>query len=161
SKQNDDTIKLKLLSDAYPGLFVKKQKILGNFIKRYPSSPISAYEFNEFAGDERIDIAIVEPIYNFIAESIKNHPLVKKVAERMALNKRTMPGANAIEFSQIDTAGNVIKFSSLKGKYVLIDFWAGWCVPCREQNPHLRDVYEKYKKDSFEILGVSLDGERK
>ena len=67
----------------------------------------------------------------------------------------------AIGFSQSDTSGKPVKLSSFRGKYLLIDFWAGWCMPCRAENPLLAKLYDQYKSKGLDILGVSLDGERK
>src|SRR5690606_3366818 len=66
-------------------------------------------------------------------------------------------GSLAPEFSQADTAGKVVSLKDFKGKYLLIDFWASWCGPCRAENPNLVKAYERYKDRNFEILGVSLD----
>ena len=69
-------------------------------------------------------------------------------------------GQQAPEIALSDTAGNVIKLSSLQGKVVLIDFWASWCGPCRASIPSVIKLYNKFKGDSFEILGVSIDSKR-
>lgn len=63
----------------------------------------------------------------------------------------------APEVSLKDTSGQIIKLSSLKGKVVLIDFWASWCGPCRRANKHLKKLYEKYKDHGFEIFSISTD----
>jgi len=68
-----------------------------------------------------------------------------------------MVGKQAIDFTQPDANGNTISLSSFKGKYVLVDFWASWCAPCRKESPNLVKAYEKYRSKNFEILGVSLD----
>ena len=57
----------------------------------------------------------------------------------------------------ISTAGKSFELTSLRGKYVLIDFWASWCVPCRAENPNVKRAYEKYKANAFEVVAVSLD----
>jgi len=159
--KKDTEAKGKLLNEGYPALFKEKQKILGAFIKKYPASLISAYKLSEFAGDGEMDLATVEPVYDLLDTVLKKHPLVISVAERISINKRTAPGMHAIEFMQTDTSGKPVSLSSFRGKYLLIDFWAGWCAPCRAENPLLIKMYDRYKNKGFEILGVSLDGERK
>jgi peroxiredoxin len=66
----------------------------------------------------------------------------------------------APEFSLPDVNGKTITLSSFKGKYVLVDFWASWCLPCRKENPNVVQAYNKYKNKNFTILGVSLDKEK-
>jgi peroxiredoxin len=67
-------------------------------------------------------------------------------------------GTKAPDFTQNDTLGKPVSLSSFKGKYVLLDFWASWCAPCRAENPNVVNAYQKYKDKGFTVLGVSLDG---
>ncbi len=151
----------RLVNEEYPALFRVKQSVLENFIRNHPSSLISAAYFEEFAGDGEMDLTIVEPVFDLLDNKIKNHAEVQKVARLIDINKIIAPGMSAIEFSQSDTSGKNISLTSFRGKYLLIDFWAGWCVPCRAENPLLVKLYNQYRNKGFEIIGVSLDGERK
>lgn len=157
----DARLKDQLLNEGYPRLYEKRQLELGKFIRKYPASLISAVKFGEFAGDDRINLEIVVPVYELLDDKLKNHPLLMHIVKRIEINKKTKPGMEAPQFSQTDTSGNLVSLGSFRGKYLLIDFWAGWCMPCRAENPHLRSVYTRYKEKGLEILGVSLDGERK
>jgi peroxiredoxin len=83
---------------------------------------------------------------------------LKAAATRKAADDLTPLGSKAIDFTQNDTNGKAVTLSSFKGKYVLIDFWASWCVPCRAENPNVVKAYNTYKSKGFTVLGVSLDG---
>jgi thiol-disulfide isomerase/thioredoxin len=74
--------------------------------------------------------------------------------------KRVTPGQPGIPFSIEDNQGKVWTMDDVKGKYVLLDFWANWCAPCLEEFPDMRRIYAKYSRDDFEILGISLDLDR-
>ena len=86
-----------------------------------------------------------------------NSPHAKSLIGRVARIKGVMVGSPAPEITLNDTTGNAVALSSLRGKYVLIDFWASWCGPCRAENPNVVRMYNKYKDKGFAIYGVSLD----
>lgn len=90
----------------------------------------------------------------------KNPEAVASIKSGLEQAMRLMVGSVAPDFSQQTPDGKMLKLSDLRGKYVLIDFWASWCGPCRRENPNVVRMYERYKAKGFEILGVSLDQNR-
>jgi thiol-disulfide isomerase/thioredoxin len=85
------------------------------------------------------------------------NPFVVNFAATVSELTKLLPGTLAPDFEINTPEGKPISLSSFKGRYVLIDFWASWCRPCRMTNPELVKLYNKYKKNNFEIFGVSLD----
>lgn len=104
------------------------------------------------------------PLFKKVSEALKqkhpDNPYVKMLVSNVEVRARTAIGAVAPDIRLPDTQGKIISLHSLRGKYVLLDFWASWCRPCRGENPNLVRAYQKYKEKGFEIFQVSLDKDK-
>ncbi|WP_257666322.1 TlpA disulfide reductase family protein [Parapedobacter tibetensis] len=96
-------------------------------------------------------------IYEKIPASFKNSSLGRILSSTLEDIKKGSPGSIATNFTSTELRGERLSLTDFKGKYVLLDFWATWCVPCRKSNPHLRKLYAQYQRKGFEIIGVSDD----
>lgn len=132
------------------------QKISEDFVKKYPSSyvdPIAIIRIMQTSDN----VAAADNLYKIMSQSVKETNLAKYVNEQLAVAKINPIGSEIADFAETDTAGNRVKISSFRGKYVLIDFWASWCRPCRMENPNVVAAFNRYHQKNFTVLGVSLD----
>ena len=127
-----------------------------DYIKKNPDTYMSLMALNSLL-KPGFDAVEMEKVFNSLSEPVRHALLAEDVKERIQTTKKTQEGVEAPDFTQKDVDGNAVKLSDYRGKYVLIDFWASWCAPCRRENPNLVKAYERFKNKGFEILGVSLD----
>ncbi|SEW51774.1 TlpA disulfide reductase family protein [Chitinophaga arvensicola] len=128
-----------------------------DFAKKNPDSYLSVISLAHIAAQPGITAAAREA-YDRLSPRLKKAPLAQGILVSLEAQTNTQTGKVAVDFSQPSAKdGTTIRLSDFRGKYVLLDFWASWCGPCRQENPNVVKAYQQYKDKGFTVLGVSLD----
>lgn len=135
----------------------KAAKVNIDYAMQHPNSILSAYLGLTASMAPDLDL---KPLYTALSPEVKATFFGQRLLTLVESATKTAIGSIAPDFEGISPDGKIVKLSSLKGKHILIDFWASWCMPCRQENPNVVALYQAYKAKGFDIIGVSLDQEK-
>ncbi|WP_206513688.1 TlpA disulfide reductase family protein [Pseudoflavitalea rhizosphaerae] len=126
-----------------------------HWMKQHPASWVTASNMRWYVSSMKLQES--EEMYAKMPEAIRQSTIGQELKKEIDGLRMGSPGSKAHLFTKKDINGQELSLADFKGKYVLVDFWASWCVPCRKGNPHLLSLYAKYKDKGFEIIGISDD----
>ncbi|MCA8831491.1 TlpA disulfide reductase family protein [Hymenobacter pini] len=153
-----DAAYLKQLEAKIDPIEAEQKKIRTDYVKSHPDTRFSLFVLQD-AGGSVPEVGPYAALFQGLSATVRNSPRGQRIDEQIKRLQKVAVGATAPDFTQ-NTPDNVpVKLSNLRGKYVLIDFWASWCGPCRQENPNVVKAYNQFKDKGFTILGVSLDRE--
>jgi peroxiredoxin len=158
-QREGDASKRDIFLSQYDSISKKISSEVGRFVSEKRSSFVSPFllfvtaELND-------DVVVLDQRYQMLDESVRNSKIGRSLKDYIAAQKIGAVGFEAMDFTQSDPTGKPVSLSSFKGKYVLVDFWASWCKPCRYENPTVVKAYKKFNDKNFTVLGVSLDQEK-
>ncbi len=139
------------LMEPYRKIYIERMEA---YKKKFPSTALAANFLRMDTG--RMTLEQLKEAYNKLDETARETSAGKEIAAEIATLDRVAPGNPAPEIAKNDfVTGKPFALSSLKGKVVLLDFWASWCVPCRKSNPHVKALYDKYGKKGFDVVYVA------
>lgn len=138
---------------------IKIAVVFENFVKSHPDSYASAFALSGM-GRSQLSVEDLEKNFAMLSNKRQQSEEGKNISDYLTGLKSSAIGSAVKAFTLNTPEEQPLDFGSLKGKYVLIDFWASWCGPCKQSFPHMKEVYNKYKSDKFEIYSISIDKDK-
>lgn len=148
---------LQMNRDSLSNIYVVSK--IEDLIRSHPNSYASAFVLQSSASQIG-SLDKKESLLSLLSEDMRESDAGRNFADHIQGVKNSKIGNTVSYFTLPDPEGKDVELSNLKGKYVLIDFWASWCSPCRQSFPHMREFYKKYKNDKFEIYSISIDEDK-
>jgi peroxiredoxin len=136
-----------------------KEQVHRSYLLKNPGSVIAMAVLKQYV-EFGLDFKKTETLFLSLRSSVRQLPSAIAFEKRLEMEKKNQVGLYAMDFTQNDTSGRPVSLSSFKGKYVLLDFWASWCMPCRADNPNIVKTFQAFKDKGFTVLSVSLDQKR-
>ncbi len=144
--------------------FEEVREIYLAFFEHYPQSYVTAYFLASKVikmNQGSLSFDSLKGYYDKFGTSLKDSWYGRIIRKDIAKKMIAVPGTHALDFTKTDLNGQLLSLSSFHGKFVLLDFWGSWCVPCRKANPHLKELYLRYKVNGFDIIGIAADNNTK
>jgi thiol-disulfide isomerase/thioredoxin len=153
-----DHEKAAAIHDQFEPYDSRIKKVTYRFFTEHPDSYVTLDMMRYYVSTMSLDS--IKLVYNNFNDDLKATDEGKEIAGQIKNIESGMPGSMAPDFTKTDINGKPLSLADFRGKYVILDFWASWCVPCRKSNPHMIELYHKYHDKGLDVIGIADDDGR-